>query len=891
MLFSSWLRNSKCSAPAARRRTPMNRTRTLRRPRPVHTFSRRDLEALEPRQLLAVFTVNSAADILSPPTGVVTLRSAIQAANTTAGPNTIVIPTAGTYKITTAGTATDNSAGELAISDNVGLTIENTSGGVVTIDGGGINRVFDVNPANSTTPFTVTFQNLTITDGVSALNASGGGIDAHGAASLVVTGCVLTGNVSGFGGGGIAMDGGTGSLNVTGSQVVRNVADNGGGGVAGYGSGTIAIASGSSVSYNTAMGAEGGGGVMFDGAKLTVAGSTISGNRAIAGPGGGISNNSIATETVAISGSLIQGNFSADAGGGYADARGYASMTATNSFFLDNAAVSYGGGIEAEGTLAKLINTTVAGNSAANGGGAYFGGGTAIVYGSTIAGNSSNEDGGGLEAAAVTEFDVDVSTIQDNVTGFSASGGGIFMVLSGTSNASIISCLFLGNVTNGDGGALGGSAGFLEIADSRFTGNAANNGGAINIGDGTFDIDDSTIDDNRASSEEGGMFLDPVSGAMTNDTVEGNVSAGTTGGIDLSVGTGTLMLGDDTIDGNSAASDGGGVYQNSPLTVNILDTIVAGNTTAGSPSDYDYVAGTLNDKGGNLLGNATGDGGKFSAGTIVGDPKLGPLADNGGKRAGAPGTSQVIPTQALLPGSPAILAGVASITDDERGFNRPAKNSIGAYEPQYASNASPNQVFVENLYEVLLDRVADSGGLTAGTNFLNNGGSPTALAQILLSSTEYLDDEATLLYRRYLGRTPSASETSVVAGVLKAGTTPEQLAAILVGSPEFFQDYGGNNDVFVLATYATVLGRAASPDEVAGWDQVVAEGASRNTVAALFLSSQEYLTDLCVFDFEAYLGSEPSPSTLANFLAASKAGVSSQTLAAIALGGSYTART
>ena len=354
-----------------------------------------------------------------------------------------------------------------------------------------------------------------------------------------------------------------------------------------------------------------------------------------------------------------------------------------------------------------------------------------------------------------------------------------------------------------------------------------------------------------------------------------------------------MMLGDDTIDDNSAASDGGGVYQDSSDTVNILGTIVAGNTAGGLPSDYDYVTGTLNDKGGNLLGNATGDGGKFSAGTIVGNPKLGPLADNGGNRAGAPGTSQVIPTQALLPGSPAILTGVAgTVTDDERGFDRPAtKPSIGAYEPQYASNASPNQVFVENLYEVLLDRVADSGGLAAGTNFLNGGGSPTALAQILLSSTEYLDDEATLLYQRYLGRTPSASETSVVAGVLKAGTTPEQLAAILVGSPEFFQDYGGNDDVFVQATYATVLGRAAGPDEAAGWDQVLAGGALRNAVAALFLSSQEYLTDLCVLDFEAYLGSEPSPSTLANFLAASKAGVSSQTLAAIALGGSYTART
>ena len=71
------------------------------------------------------------------------------------GPDTINLPFAGTYKITTIGGATDNSAGEFAIADAGDLTIQNTSGGAVTIDGGGLNRVFDVNPAGSAMPFTV----------------------------------------------------------------------------------------------------------------------------------------------------------------------------------------------------------------------------------------------------------------------------------------------------------------------------------------------------------------------------------------------------------------------------------------------------------------------------------------------------------------------------------------------------------------------------------------------------------------------------------------------------------------------------------------------------------------------------------------------------------------
>src|SRR5947209_5451946 len=136
-----------------------NPSRRARRPRPAP-------EPLEPRIAMAAFTVNSFADILSPPKGTVTLRSAIQAANASPGADTINVPFAGTYKITTVGAATDNSAGELAIADSGDLTIQNTSGGAVTVDGGGLNRVFDVDPAGSVVPFTATFRNLVLSGGM-----------------------------------------------------------------------------------------------------------------------------------------------------------------------------------------------------------------------------------------------------------------------------------------------------------------------------------------------------------------------------------------------------------------------------------------------------------------------------------------------------------------------------------------------------------------------------------------------------------------------------------------------------------------------------------------------------------------------------------------------------
>ena len=152
------------------------------------------VEVLEDRLAPATFNVNSLADILTaPPSGIVTLRSAIQAANSThRAPIRSILTIPGTYAITRLGTSqeSDNGAGEFAITGTSNLTIVNTSGGLATIDGGGLNRVFDINPAAATTPFTVTFNGVTITGGnaapLDAADGSGGGVRVQGAASVVL---------------------------------------------------------------------------------------------------------------------------------------------------------------------------------------------------------------------------------------------------------------------------------------------------------------------------------------------------------------------------------------------------------------------------------------------------------------------------------------------------------------------------------------------------------------------------------------------------------------------------------------------------------------------------------------------------------------------------------
>ncbi len=72
------------------------------------------------------FNVNSTADILNPPAGTVTLRSAIQAANSTPGGNIINLTLPGTYKITIPGANTGtNASGAFAILSG-GFTVSAT---------------------------------------------------------------------------------------------------------------------------------------------------------------------------------------------------------------------------------------------------------------------------------------------------------------------------------------------------------------------------------------------------------------------------------------------------------------------------------------------------------------------------------------------------------------------------------------------------------------------------------------------------------------------------------------------------------------------------------------------------------------------------------------------
>jgi hypothetical protein len=609
--------------------------------RSTRRFRRPAVECLEDRCVPAVINVISTADNTNPvvtaghagtvadPFLAPSLRSAISFVNnaTNGANNVINLAVSGTYKITLAGTPgeTDNAAGEFAILPT------GTNGSSLTIQNtSGGTATVDANHLNRV--FDINPSNATTSPKfavtMSGFTITGG--DAFDPNPANADGPTSTG-------GGIR-DQNNVSLTLTNMVITRNVANADGGGV---------------VMENTVNSSW----------TLTVTNSTISNNHA-GDAGGGIDTDGMGT--VVITNCTITGNTDSNQGAGvYIDAIQVgavfvgAPMTMTGTVVSDNQALlagtlgppaigGSGGGISNAGNGTMTIANSTVANNIANGVGGGFSDenaqGTLVVSNSLFFDNSAVGSGGGIQEGGPSTT-ITNSVIQGNTSG--ATGGGLF--LNGTA-VSIADCTIVDNT------ALGGGGG-LEI---QTTGTGA----------GGTTITNATITANSAT---------------------GNPAAPTTangGGIEApaTTFTGSLTLTNDTINGNFATNGGGIFWGGTTGSVAVQNTIVAHNF-AGTGPDANNPSGTFTDKGGNLIGSTSGNTGLVSISTS--DPLLGPLTDNGGPTAGAPGSAATVETEALLAGSPALDKGVAAgaPTTDERGFPRPdvgtaEKPDVGAFEFQ-----------------------------------------------------------------------------------------------------------------------------------------------------------------------------------------------------------------
>jgi CSLREA domain-containing protein len=293
----------------------------------------------------------------------------------------------------------------------------------------------------------------------------------------------------------------------------------------------------------------------------------------------------------------------------------------------------------------------------------------------TISGNNASRVFGVAINRVVALSDLTITN--GNV---SNNGGGIQVSVG--AHLSVNNCTISGNQAVLTGGGISSLGTTLLINNSIISGNSAGQGGGISTGINSSKavINNSAVSGNSASDFFGGggiHNLSPGNLTAVNSTISGNSANADGGGINNS---GTLTLTNVTVAFNRADADnsgggvGGGIRSGAAGLDTLRNTIVAGNFRGPGSSARDDITGALNSASSfNLIGDGTNMTGLTNGtnnnqvGTSANliDPRLGPLANNGGPTQ----------THALLPGSPALDAGSNSLAigiTDQRGPWLPA---------------------------------------------------------------------------------------------------------------------------------------------------------------------------------------------------------------------------
>lgn len=213
------------------------------------------------------------------------------------------------------------------------------------------------------------------------------------------------------------------------------------------------------------------------------------------------------------------------------------------------------------------------------------------------------------------------------------------------------------HASEGGGGIF--SKGTLTLNGMIFDSNSSAYGGALQ-NEGPVIVNNSNFKNNSSTGSGGALQNDWIL-TLNNSTLSNNSAFYYGGGI--SSWSNTLIVNNSTFSGNSA-EEGAGIYASYGTHLYLYNSIIANSLSGGDC--YQSSALHIN------LNTLVEDGSCNSA--LSGDPRLGPLVDNGGST----------PTHALLPGSPAINAGDngTCLAVDQRDIARPQQGQcdIGAFE-------------------------------------------------------------------------------------------------------------------------------------------------------------------------------------------------------------------
>ncbi len=170
-----------------------------------------------------------------------------------------------------------------------------------------------------------------------------------------------------------------------------------------------------------------------------------------------------------------------------------------------------------------------------------------------------------------------------------------------------------------------------------------------------------------------------------------------------------------------------------------------------------------------------------------------------------------------------------------------------AASDEYFTRLQPNwndeaqlRNWVGGLYQDLLGRQVDAGGLGVWVNALHHGLPRVFITDQIVGSLEYQVHEINQLYQQFLRRPADSNGMALAQQTLNSGGTLDQVRAMLLGSSEYYFARGGGTDFgFLDAMYRDVLGRPIDDAGVSFWGGQLAAGVDRQTLALQFLGTTD----------------------------------------------------
>ena len=221
--------------------------------------------------------------------------------------------------------------------------------------------------------------------------------------------------------------------------------------------------------------------------------------------------------------------------------------------------------------------------------------------------------------------------------------------------------------------------------------------------------------------------------------------------------------------------------------------------------------------------------------------------DGGGTSSGTVNSLEYI---SLLNAPIAVNLAQGSATDVNGG----ARNSVENIQ-SYITLTSPHMMFVGGVYNDVLGRIPDPGGLSYWANLLDQGTAISSVAQLIAHSDEYYANIVIRpTYLMLLGRAADDAGVTFWTSQMHGGLTDQALSAGFAAADEFYNAAGGTDTDWVDAVYKLLLGRTVDSSGEMYWNGQLAAGQTRLQVAERIANSQENDTQLINADYMHYLG-------------------------------------